>query len=333
MVHPRLSIMFALAAMGVACSSSDATGPQVPEGDGGGILPDAEPDSGPADGASDSGHDADDAHAPAAPSCQTGDRNEWSGAIPNTLIAVAVCSTCGESYVVAANGSASPGDVSLDNGSTTITTNVPAGGTATTAKLADDPTNGTVSVCGTSGTHGCLPVAPENEQYCDPYRAVASLVPERIDQGVDYAGAGKIYALGPGNIDVYQNRDDTGWPGGTFLSYELSAGPAKGKVIYLAENIDLNPALHSGSFVFSGTVLGTLVNASPNSESGWGVQGASYTAEHACYTEGCNTALGTNFNDLLVCLHAPSGIAGQTGCCTSAAGYPTNWCTLLAGWQ
>ncbi|HSQ62214.1 MAG TPA: hypothetical protein VLM85_03330, partial [Polyangiaceae bacterium] len=71
MAHPRFPIMFALAWMGVACSSSDASGPQVPEADGGN-LPDAEPDSGPADGASDSGHDADDAHAPAAPSCQTG---------------------------------------------------------------------------------------------------------------------------------------------------------------------------------------------------------------------------------------------------------------------
>ncbi len=334
----------ALACVAAACSSSDSNAWEVTAGsDGGGPPPGAASDAGPPDRTSDSGlvdetSDSDsghaaDAHVPAAPSCHAGDRKEWSGPVPNTDIAVAVCSTCGESYVVAANGSASPGEVSVDNGSKTITARVPAGGTATTANLADDPTNGTVTVCATGVSHSCLPTAPENKQYCNPYRAVSGLSPERIDQGVDYAGSGSIYAMGPGAIDLYRNRNDSGWPGGTFVSYKLSAGPAQGKVVYLAENIDLNPALHAGSFVYSGTVLGTLVDASPNSESGWGVEGEGYTAEYSCYTEGCTTALGINFNELLVCLHAPSGIMEQTGCCPSASGWPTGWCNLLSGWQ
>jgi hypothetical protein len=223
--------------------------------------------------------------------------------------------------------------VSVANGSATITANVPAGGTATTAKLAEDPTKGTVSVCGTSGSHGCLPVSPQNKRYCNPYRAVANLAPQRIDQGVDYGGAGSIYALGPGTIDQYLNRTDIGWPGKTFVSYTLSAGPASGEIVYLAENIDLNPALHSGSFVYSGTVLGTMVNANPYTESGWGVAGQDHSAEHSCYTEGCTTALGVNFNELLVCLQAPSGVLGKSGCCSPPAGMRTNWCTLLTGWQ
>lgn len=320
--------------MAIACSSGDATAPQEDAGyEGGSLSRDAASDS--ASDAAPGAHDAaPDVHAPAPPSCNAGDRNEWSGTIPNTVIAVAVCSTCGESYVVAANGDTNPGDVMVDNGTKAVTTTVPAGGTASTAKIADKPGDGTVSVCHTSGTtKDCLPVSPENEQYCDPFRAVTSLAPERIDQGVDYGGSGPIYAMAPGVVDVYHNRDDSGWPGGTFVSYKLSAGPASGEVIYLAENIDLDKSLHSGSYVFSGTVLGTLVNAYPNSESGWGVQGAGYTAEHSCYTEGCTTALGLNFNDLLVCLKAPSGIKGTTGCCTSSAGYPTNWCSLLSAWQ
>jgi hypothetical protein len=330
----------ALAWTAAACSSSDANVQDVADGGppNGGPLDAA--GSGPADSSADSGHEdgtADsgnkDGAPPAVPSCQAGDRKEFSGAIPNTAIAVAVCSTCGESYVVASNGGASTGQVTVDNGSKTLTTNVPSGGTATTAKLADKPTDGTVSVCGVSGSHGCLAAPTPNKQYCNPYRDVASLVPERIDQGVDYGGSGSIYALGPGTIDLYENRDDTGWPGGTFVSYKLSDGPASGNVIYLAENIDLNPALKSGSFVFSGTVLGTLVNASPDSESGWGVAGEGYTAEHSCYTEGCSTSLGANFNDLLVCLKAPSGIMNQGGCCPSATGFPTDWCKLLDGWQ
>ena len=335
--------MCALAGLAAACSSGDAIAARgTAPGDGGtsdsapaNIASDsglAAPDSGPADGAPDSGPSK-DASAPAAPSCNAGDRQEWSGAIPNTLLAVAVCSLCGESYIVASNGSASPGVVSAGNGSTTITANVPPGGTATTANIADDPTSGSVNICGDTGSHQCLPAATPNQRYCNPYRDVAGLTPERIDQGVDYGGSGSIYALGPGTIDLFSNRNDPGWPGSTFVSYKVSAGPASGKIIYLAENIDLDPALHAGSFVYSGTVLGTLVHASPDSESGWGVEGAGYTAEHSCYTEGCMTALGVNFNELLVCLKAPSGTTGQGGCCTSAAGWPSGWCSLLAAWQ
>jgi hypothetical protein len=334
----------ALAWMAAACSSSDGHFHGVADGgstDAGSTDAGSGPldsstdsrrtDSGQKDGKADSGDT--EAAPPPAPTCQSGDRTEWSGTIPLTSIAVAVCSTCGESYVVASNGSVSTGQVSLDNGSTTITANVPARGTVTTANLADNPTDGTVSVCGTSGSHGCLPTPPANKRYCNPYRAVAGLVPERIDQGVDYGGSGSIYALGPGTIDLFRNRTDSGWPGGTFVSYALSEGPASGMVIYLAENIDLNPVLKAGSFVFSGTVLGTLVDASPDSESGWGVSGAGYTGEYSCYTEGCTTPLGVNFNELLVCLGAPSGIVNPGGCCPSEAGWPTDWCKLLAGWQ
>jgi hypothetical protein len=145
--------------------------------------------------------------------------------------------------------------VTVDNGTKTITTTVPAGGTATSATIADKPSDGTVTVCHTSGaSKDCIPVSPENQQYCNPFRALTSIVPERIDQGVDYAGAGPIYAMGPGTVDVYRNRDDSGWPGGTFVSYKVTAGPASGKLIYLAENIDLNTALHSGSYVGSGSI-------------------------------------------------------------------------------
>ena len=322
---PMVRAVIATACVLVACSSGDATGPEQDAASDAGSDPQATPDA--HDAASDT---APNVHAPAAPSCSAGDRNEWSGTIPNTVIAVAVCSTCGESYVVAANGNTSAEDVTVDNGMKTITTSVPAGATATSAKIADKPSDGTVTVC---RSKDCIPVAPENQQYCNPFRAVKNLVPERIDQGVDYACSGTIYAMGPGIVDVYHNRDDSGWPGGTFMSYKLTAGPASGKFIFLAENIDLDTTLHSGSYVFSGTVLGTQVNASPESETGWGLKGAGYTAEHACYTEGCTTALGVNFNDLLVCLKAPSGIMETTGCCTSSAGYPSNWCALLSAWQ
>jgi len=292
----------------------------------------AEPGPGAVDGASDSGGDGGEV-PPAVPACKAGDRKEWSGVVANTGIAVAVCSLCGESYVVASAGSGGAGQVTVDNGSKTITLQVAAGGTATSASIADKATDGTVKVCATGSSQACLPKDPQNQRYCDPYRSLASLVPERIDQGVDYAGSGPIYAMGPGTIDLYDDRNDTGWPGGTFASYKLTAGPAAGKEIYLAENIDLNPNLKSGSFVYNGTSLGTLVDASPDSESGWGVAGEGVTAEYGCYTEGCMTPLGVNFNDLLVCLKAPSGTTGTGGCCPQPTGWPTDWCSLLGKWQ
>ena len=330
LTHPLLAAC-GLAWTAAACGSGDLT--LLPQQDAGSLDGGRTSDGGRSNdaGSPDAGHGT-DANPAAAPQCNTGDRSEFSGLIPNTTLTVAVCSKCGESYVVAANSGSSAGEVSVNNGTTTIMATVPAGGTAMTATIADNPADGTVTVCSTGGS--CLSAAPKNERYCNPYRGIPNLVPQRLDQGVDYGGAGPIYAIGPGTIDIYQNRNDSGWPGGTFVSYKLTAGPGSGKVIYLAENIDLNSALHSGSFVYSGTVLGTLVNASPYSESGWGVQGASYTAEHSCYAEGCTTPLGTNFNQLLMCLGAPSGIpTSQTGCCPASSGWPSDWCTALAGWQ
>jgi hypothetical protein len=365
MVNPSLSRQLlrafvatcALAWVSAACSSNASSEASATSDDG--SAPDAESDSGAgtgtgddaeaeaghgpgpvdaavdshvADGAADSGH-KDAEPPPPVPSCKAGDRKEWSGDVAKTGIAVAVCSVCGASYVVAANGSGVAGQVTVNNGSKTITLDVADGKTATSATLADKATDGTVAVCATGASHACLPKDPQNQRYCDPYRGIGNLVPERIDQGVDYAGSGPLYAMGPGTIDFYANRTDTGWPGGTFVAYKLSAGPAAGRVIYLAENIDLDKNLKSGSFVFSGTVLGTLVNAFPNSESGWGVAGAGYTAEYSCYTEGCMTPLGVNFNSLLVCLKAPSGTKGTGGCCPQPSGWPTDWCTELAKWQ
>ncbi|HTQ47376.1 MAG TPA: hypothetical protein VMI75_31685, partial [Polyangiaceae bacterium] len=283
-----------LAWVSAACGSNASSTVTSPSGDDGGAgdagaNPGGDGASGPgpvdgsadsraaddASGASDSGRKDGEPTPPPAPACKTGDRKEWSGPVGSTGIAVAVCSVCGASYVVASNGSGSSGQVTVDNGSKTITVAVAAGAMATSANLADDPTDGTVTVCATGSSHACLPSSPPNQRYCNPYRDLTNLVPERIDQGVDYGGAGPIYAMGPGTIDVFNNRNDAGWPGGTFVSYVLSVGPAAGKEIYLAENIDLSPGLQSGSFVYSGTVIGTLVDASPDSESGWGVSGES----------------------------------------------------------
>ena len=68
-------------------------------------------------------------------------------------------------------------------------------------------------------------VNPSPGSYANPLRAINALTPERIDQGVDYSGYGPIYAIGNG---VVLSAVNSGWPGGTFIAYRLSGGPAGG---------------------------------------------------------------------------------------------------------
>ncbi|MGH9067227.1 MAG: hypothetical protein ACRD0J_07040, partial [Acidimicrobiales bacterium] len=144
--------------------------------------------------------------------------------------------------------------------------------------------------------------------YRDPLRGVSGLVAERIDQGVDYSGTGPIYPLGPG---VVLDTAGPGWPGGTYIAYRLSAGPAAGKVAYVAE--DLRPRVHVGQSVTTSTVLGVMYAGPDGIETGWGnpsgvpqAAGASQWGERSGSTG--STAYGVNFDRLLVSLGAPSGI-------------------------
>src|SRR5580658_3136075 len=89
--------------------------------------------------------------------------------------------------------------------------------------------------------------------YADPLRAIAALSPERVDQGVDYSGFGPIYALGDG---VVVSTVNGGWPGGTFIVYQLTDGPASGLYAYAAEDID--PEVSVGQSVTPNTVIGQM---------------------------------------------------------------------------
>jgi hypothetical protein len=147
--------------------------------------------------------------------------------------------------------------------------------------------------------------------YQDPLRAVSSLTPERVDQGVDYSGSGPIFAIGDG---VVLNTTNTGWPGGAFITYQLSDGPAAGDIVYVAENVV--PRVQIGQQVNSNTVLGTLVDAYPNLETGWALppgNGESLARADGQWTTQAETsslptAFGANFSQLLTMLGAPAGI-------------------------
>jgi hypothetical protein len=156
--------------------------------------------------------------------------------------------------------------------------------------------------------------------YRNPLRSIHSLKSGRVDQGVDYSGSGSVYALGTGTI---LNRYNKGWPGGAFISYRLADGPAKGYVVYVAENV--TPRVSRGQQVTTNTVIGTLHNAYPNMEIGWSANaGTGFAMCHRGYVEGHSTVCGLNMNKLLGVLGAPSGYK-QSGYVTGSLprGFPT----------
>jgi hypothetical protein len=119
-----------------------------------------------------------------------------------------------------------------------------------------------------------LPLAAASG-YRNPLRAVSDLVVERVDQGVDFAGAGPVYALGDGVI-TSATADKAGWPGGGWITYRLTDGPDTGLTVYLAE--DVTPAVQAGQTVTSSTVIANMFNGGDGIETGWATSAAS-TAE------------------------------------------------------
>ena len=142
--------------------------------------------------------------------------------------------------------------------------------------------------------------------YSNPLRDISGLSPERIDEGVDYSGFGPIYAIGDG---VVVNTVGDGWPGGTFIAYRLTDGPASGLVVYAAE--DIEPSVQVGETVNSGTVIGQVFEGPDGIETGWADGSALPDTMARAYGQfdGSNSsAFGYNFSDLLARLGAPPGI-------------------------
>ena len=86
--------------------------------------------------------------------------------------------------------------------------------------------------------------------------AGAHVTPERIDQGVDYAGSGPLGAIGDGKI-TYVGTSGTGWPG-AFIEFQLTDGPDAGNYVYYAEGISPAPGLHVGQTVHAGQPIAQI---------------------------------------------------------------------------
>jgi murein DD-endopeptidase MepM/ murein hydrolase activator NlpD len=153
---------------------------------------------------------------------------------------------------------------------------------------------------------GPVPPPTSSGSYANPLRAITALTPERIDQGVDYAGFGPLYAIGNG---VVLNTVGSGWPGGTFIAYQLTDGPAHGLVVFAAE--DIQPSVDVGQTVTANTVIGQMYAGPTGIEMGWADGTAlpdTMARRYGQYDGYRSSAFGYNFSQMLQSVGAPGGV-------------------------
>jgi murein DD-endopeptidase MepM/ murein hydrolase activator NlpD len=152
-------------------------------------------------------------------------------------------------------------------------------------------------------------LATGGRAYLNPLRDVSGLYPERVDMGVDFAGAGPVYAVGAGVVTEAQ-ADNGGWPGGGWITYVLTDGPAVGQVVYFAE--DVIPTVAVGQKVTPDTVIGHMFNGDDGIETGWAMPDSASSESELPEAGGISgagpfpTAIGMNFEDLLLALGVPT---------------------------
>ncbi len=170
--------------------------------------------------------------------------------------------------------------------------------------------------------------------YLNPLRAISDLVPQRVDMGVDFAGSGPIYALGNGVITNAEG-DNAGWPGGGWITYQLTSGPATGLVVYVAE--DVTPTVQVGRQVTSSTVVAQMYNGGDGIETGWATPDSSTAESQLAVAGGVDgdgpfpTEVGLSFDALLVALGvpaAPNDVPVGSGYGLLPANIPAQWSGL-----
>ena len=165
--------------------------------------------------------------------------------------------------------------------------------------------------------------------YLNPLRDVSGLIMERIDMGVDFGGSGPVFAIGDGVV-TNATGDNAGWPGGGWITYQLTDGPAAGLMVYVAE--DVTPTVTVGEHVTPETVIANMYNGGDGIETGWAMpDGDSALSQlpEAGSIGGAGpfpTAVGESFEALLTELGVPAAPnAGETPSGLLPAGYLTNW--------
>ncbi|MHB8378614.1 MAG: hypothetical protein ACYDB2_01690 [Acidimicrobiales bacterium] len=232
------------------------------------------------------------------------------GGVPTSALAA---TANGLGYYVLQSNGAIEAYGATPHGSVAATSDLPTGAFA--SAMSVDPKTGGYYVALDGTSLG---------GYLNPFRAVTSLLPQEIDQGVDYCASGPVYALGDA---VVVNLYDSGWPSGVFISYRLTSGPAKGRYVFVAENV--TPSVVIGERVTAATVVGVVHDARTCLETGWADPPASpeRAAGHVEYNGKNSTAYGLNFSSLLQALGARPGLPQPFG---SPGPLPSGWPTWLS---
>lgn len=119
----------------------------------------------------------------------------------------------------------------------------------------------------------------------------------RTDQGVDFSATpgAPIRAIGNGRVLGIEPNWYKGQP---FVYYELTSGPAKGHVVYVAEQI--TPAVRAGQQVRAGEVIGHYAPSGTGIEMGWATKsGQTLAMATGGYSEGEQTQAGKDFHTFL----------------------------------
>jgi len=176
-------------------------------------------------------------------------------------------------------------------------------------------------------------LATSGHPYENPLRLVSGLNPERADMGVDFSGAGPVYAIGAGVV-TEATAVNFGWPGGGWITYQLTDGPAVGEVVYVAE--DVSPLVQAGQKVTFDTVIGHMFNGGAGIETGWAMLDSASSESEMPEAGGIGgpgpfpTAIGMNFDYLLQALGVPA--ANNSGQPTSGLvppRYQIDWAKAL----
>jgi hypothetical protein len=139
------------------------------------------------------------------------------------------------------------------------------------------------------------------------------VTPERIDQGVDYAGSGTLAAIGGATI-THVATTATGWPG-SFIEYRLLDGPDAGCYVYYAEGVKPAAGLRAGETVAAGQPIASIIPRWPTGiELGWGagISTATYAAESHQWSATSDqnsvaSAAGKSFSAMIASLGGPPG--------------------------
>jgi hypothetical protein len=138
--------------------------------------------------------------------------------------------------------------------------------------------SGCSAAAAVGGRRAC-PLVVTSTGYVNPL-AGASVKPERIDMGVDYAGSGTLVAIGTARL-TYVATSGTGWPG-AFIEYRLLGGPDAGRYVYCAEGVIPAPRLRVGQTVAAGQAIATIIpDYETGIELGWGAGASTKTYAQA----------------------------------------------------